>query len=347
MPNYFQEYRNGQAIAYINKYTFKIMNANSKVESKLEQNTLYVWAGENSILYQTSDMAEPAELTKEELGCDNVSTIKALQPYKYRILEIATKKGHALPAPVTPSTTHSKDVGWLYAKNHDHTDDMIVDTTDAGKWMLFYDKDTIDDAWSKILTAVESGDFWSVKASTDNPDYEHHALLTYVWNKDDILEVIAAYDRLEKLGLFKTRHQFESHNEIKFKTDAQTINNEYGEDAYVYKSTDLPVMRAYANQKLYLNLGPQYDVRLAGKAVINNTVFADTKAIFNGERKLFANTRAWLAGNGTLFADTKATLTGRRPIFASTRTFFGGIKPEQLKQIEINANKNIALNLKR
>lgn len=96
--------------------------------------------------------------------------------------------------------------------------------------------------------------------------------------------------------------------------------------------------------KKVLNKIRKYDPRTAGKPVIYaGRLFAETRAIFFGERKLFANTRSWLDGNGILFADTWALIKGKKPLFANTRTFFGGLTQAKLKPIEQASSKNMAL----
>lgn len=62
-----------------------------------------------------------------------------------------------------------------------------------------------------------------------------------------------------------------------------------------------------------------YDMADDGQARVYSGLFAQTIAMFKGERPLFANTRAFLEGRGQLFPDLMATLHGDRPLFANLR----------------------------
>lgn len=63
----------------------------------------------------------------------------------------------------------------------------------------------------------------------------------------------------------------------------------------------------------------QWDEALAGRAKTFCHMFEESRALLKGERSVFANSRAWWNGHGVLFADTRATLSGKRNVFANTR----------------------------
>ncbi len=72
-----------------------------------------------------------------------------------------------------------------------------------------------------------------------------------------------------------------------------------------------------------------YEKALDGRAVIYDELFTELKATWRGQRKVFANTRAWLNGHGLLFADTRALLAGKRQLFATLRTWINKNHPEK------------------
>lgn len=85
----------------------------------------------------------------------------------------------------------------------------------------------------------------------------------------------------------------------------------------------------------------EYNESVDGKAVIYTSLFAETRLMFAGKRKLLANTRAWLEGNGTLFANTQALISGDRPIFSNVRASLGFLKDNHLAEIEKKANSKV------
>lgn len=82
-----------------------------------------------------------------------------------------------------------------------------------------------------------------------------------------------------------------------------------------------------------------YDPALAGKATAYSTLFADTRALLTGKRKIFANTRAFIDGTGSLFADTRALLSGNRPLFASVRRSLGKISSEDISKSALGVER--------
>lgn len=74
-------------------------------------------------------------------------------------------------------------------------------------------------------------------------------------------------------------------------------------------------------KSLQTDIYDDYDSANAGTAAVYNSLFQDTIALFTGERKWFANTRAWFndPDSTILFADTLAILSGKRELFANLR----------------------------
>lgn len=112
-------------------------------------------------------------------------------------------------------------------------------------------------------------------------------------------------------------------------------------------------------QKLRTDIYQNYDSANDGTAVVYNSLFQDTRALLEGKRKFFANTRAWWhdPNSATLFADTRATLSGARSLFANTRATLkhksklhdepdcninpiNGIEQHAKNKPQINANKS-------
>lgn len=93
-----------------------------------------------------------------------------------------------------------------------------------------------------------------------------------------------------------------------------------------------------------LTVQQKYDCADDGQARIYSGLFAQTIAIFKGERQLFANTRAWLEGRGVLFADTRALLNGDRPLFANLRAFIDRLLERSPKQEIVSENKVTHIN---
>lgn len=97
-------------------------------------------------------------------------------------------------------------------------------------------------------------------------------------------------------------------------------------------SSELSQLKPNNIKKPSLCIRDQYDPKLAGKAVIYGTIFAETRALICCKRKPLANTRAAWNGKGHLFANTLAFFNGSRPIFANTRNALGCLNLEKIRK---------------
>ena len=137
----------------------------------------------------------------------------------------------------TMKPTESANTDWLHASSDEWINDIRVDTSNAGKWLVFIDKDKIEDVWKKIKDEIKSGKLWSAKTilSNDVNANDTYVLLVDVHdiNSDDAL--IQTYEVLLKAKIINET------DVIKFKSDKQTANREYGVQAYLFTSDDIKI----------------------------------------------------------------------------------------------------------
>jgi len=77
------------------------------------------------------------------------------------------------------------------------------------------------------------------------------------------------------------------------------------------------------NECRKVHVTSQYSSKLDGQSTVyTQGLFNETVALLSGNRKIFANFRAWWNNDGILFADTRALLAGKRPFMANTRNYF-------------------------
>tara|TARA_R110002124_G_scaffold221975_2_gene387444 strand:+ start:3088 stop:8541 length:5454 start_codon:yes stop_codon:yes gene_type:complete len=143
---------------------------------------------------------------------------------------------------------------------------------------------------------------------------EHSKYLDEIWldKKDNLLDLINDHNKEEfisQVNLFiEERLPDNLHADLMLKN----INVDW-----MFNIDNLSLDNSHKEVK------PQsyYEPGNAGQANVYSRLFSETIATLTGERKLFANFRAWLEDTGVLFADTRAVLNGDRAIFANTRQF--------------------------
>lgn len=114
------------------------------------------------------------------------------------------------------------DAYWIYAERKDGS---YPETTDrSGKWLLFVPIEKVDQVWSAIKTATETGklgDSSKVATMRPNPnasDPRKKVICVYTYDSDDETDVRRVRQALRELG-FTER--------LAYKTDAATDEGRY------------------------------------------------------------------------------------------------------------------------
>ena len=109
------------------------------------------------------------------------------------------------------------DFPWLYERKND------LKREDVGKWMLFYDKSKINDAWVKATTLYRNDELdgvTSMKCSTsyNNPraNDDNSVIILYCNNSHDKETIMNTGKNILKL------FEYEEKDSIYYKTDEQT-----------------------------------------------------------------------------------------------------------------------------
>lgn len=113
------------------------------------------------------------------------------------------------------------DEYWIYAVAKDK---RFSQTGRSGKWLLFVPLAKIDDVWSIIKFATESGRLGSsskVATGKDNPnarDRSIKVICVYTYDHEDEKDVMRVRGELRRLGF---------DNKIPYKTDEATLSGKY------------------------------------------------------------------------------------------------------------------------
>jgi|TARA_B110000208_G_scaffold50632_1_gene66615 hypothetical protein len=109
------------------------------------------------------------------------------------------------------------ELPWLYESKND------LESYDVGKWMLFYDKSKINDAWQKTKTLYRNDELegvMSMKCSTsfNNPRANNNDSIIILYCNNSCDEETIMNTGKNMLKLFK----YEENETIYYKTDEQT-----------------------------------------------------------------------------------------------------------------------------
>ncbi len=138
-----------------------------------------------------------------------------------------------------PSTAKRSEYQWLYAENN-LIDKAKVDTSYAGKWILFIDKANIDEAWQKVREGIALGKIWEAKVSVEEENSTRDNLICiYVHDSDDKQAIVNTFDFIKNSGLA----QWHKNPSIQYKLDKQTHANQYGPNAFLYDSSHIPELK--------------------------------------------------------------------------------------------------------
>ena len=97
-------------------------------------------------------------------------------------------------------------------------------TERGGKWLLFVDREDVDEAWKSIARAVKAGILGSsakVSTARTNPHGDHprqHVICVYTYDSDDKEDVMRVRESLRELGFTAP---------IAYKTDEATRQGKY------------------------------------------------------------------------------------------------------------------------
>jgi hypothetical protein len=115
-----------------------------------------------------------------------------------------------------------REVYWIYAirmKGH-----YPKPTARSGKWLLFVNRENVDETWAMIKTAVEEGKLGdsakvaTAKASPLRRDAATHVICIYTYDWTDREDVARVRSELRKIGVSK---------KIPYKTDEDTLAGKY------------------------------------------------------------------------------------------------------------------------
>ena len=115
-----------------------------------------------------------------------------------------------------------KDVYWIFAGRKKGT--YPESTSKSGKWLIFVDKENINEVWAIIKKATEEGKLGSSsKVATAKPsplaiDPNKRVICVYTYDWTDKEDVRKIREELRKLGIT---------NKIGYKTDEDTLRGRY------------------------------------------------------------------------------------------------------------------------
>lgn len=119
-----------------------------------------------------------------------------------------------------PSKT--KKVSWIYVKNPN----SYKDPTDySGKWLIFEDPETIDEAWEQVKYGIQSGILGGdAKVSTKRVfNGGSHVICVYTYNWKDEEDVMRIRSELRELGFEKP---------LSYKSDEDTLKGKYAKNGH-------------------------------------------------------------------------------------------------------------------
>lgn len=126
---------------------------------------------------------------------------------------------------MVPSTTTCKY--WLWV--HSLVDNNYPNhTKKGGKWLIFVDKDSVDEVWSTVKEYTERGFLGkSSKVSTAKfgetklvNSKDSFVICVYTYDSDDVDDVMDLREMLYTIGFKK---------KLRYKTDEATLNGNYAE----------------------------------------------------------------------------------------------------------------------
>lgn len=111
---------------------------------------------------------------------------------------------------------------WLYC--HNPKLDYPEHTPNGGKWLIFIQRDYIDEVWQKIKAAIQKGELGStakVSTTRSNPlarESKSHVICVYSYDSDDVEDVMRIREKLREIGIKR---------KIPYKTDKAEKNGKY------------------------------------------------------------------------------------------------------------------------
>lgn len=116
---------------------------------------------------------------------------------------------------------------WIEA----YRDSSFFSNPYSGKWLIFVDVYEIDAVWLKVKKALKEGLLGPyAKVSTMRKSKNAHSpdikvICVFTENYRDIEDVMRIRNQLREMGFTQ---------ELKYKTDAATLKDNYGPDSYLY-----------------------------------------------------------------------------------------------------------------
>jgi len=114
------------------------------------------------------------------------------------------------------------EVYWIYAERR--KGEYPEPTLRSGKWLVFVDKNDVDEVWDKIKKAVEEGKLGSdAKVATAKPNPlatnpNKRVICVYTYDYTDEQDVRRVREELRHLGI---------NGRIPYKTDEDTLSGKY------------------------------------------------------------------------------------------------------------------------
>jgi len=140
--------------------------------------------------------------------------------YSHELIKARQRKTSLPYSDAKPSEV--TEVYWIYSIRR--KGEYPKSTVRSGKWLIFVDKEDVDEIWAKIKKATEDGKLGdSSKVGTakqnpnaTNPDTKIICVYTYDWT--DEKDVRRVRTELRKLGIL---------NKIPYKADEDTLAGKY------------------------------------------------------------------------------------------------------------------------